>query len=125
MLFVLAHCAVARALCVVQLPQLLPQLRSRIHLSGDTCWQKYLNGGWAFLLAHDPPGLWQNLEQEAVLLNDTEKLTNGLIVMACAGQVGPGSVYSQCVQPVCWVSVYSQCVGSLTQKVVQLKIITV
>merc|ERR1711865_115637 len=52
--------------------------------------QKYLRGGWAFLLAHDPPGLWENLEVEIKLLQDGDKLTAGLNQMASAGQVHEG-----------------------------------
>ncbi|GMH77791.1 hypothetical protein TL16_g07535 [Triparma laevis f. inornata] len=39
---------------------------------------KHLNGNWPFLLAHDPPGLWEFLSREQKLLDDTPKLAKNL-----------------------------------------------
>ncbi len=38
--------------------------------------QRHLKGGWAFLLSHDPPNLWENLEKESLLLTQMNEMDN-------------------------------------------------
>jgi tetratricopeptide (TPR) repeat protein len=62
-----------------------------------TICNKHFNCTWAFLLAHDPPGFWEQLENEEKLLGDSEvlgKLMSGLVCVS-QGRGGDGSALSQ------------------------------
>jgi hypothetical protein len=56
----------------------LQAARSLFEESIGLC-QQHLSGGWAFLLSHDPPGLWENLAEEAKILKDGESLVRGRV----------------------------------------------
>jgi hypothetical protein len=45
---------------------------------------EHLGGCWAFLLAHDPPGLWEMLEKESKLIDDIPSLAQNLEGFATA-----------------------------------------
>lgn len=56
----------------------------------------HFKNSWAFLLAHDPPGLWENLEREDKLLGDAEVLGRLMSGLVCTSQGGAdGSALSQ------------------------------
>ena len=45
---------------------------------------KHLNGNWGFILPHDPPGLWEFLNAEQEILEDTPTLAQKLNGFAVA-----------------------------------------
>ena len=45
---------------------------------------KHLNGNWAFILPHDPPGLWEMLSREQATLEDSQLLARNLSGFAVA-----------------------------------------
>jgi hypothetical protein len=50
----------------------------------------HFNCSWAFLLAHDPPGLWEQLENEESLLGNAEVLGRVMSNLVSTGQGGSG-----------------------------------
>ena len=74
----------------------LRQLGIADHLSGDAASSKehlsssvdlvskHLNGNWAFILPHDPPGLWEMLSREQDTLEDSPLLARNLSGFATA-----------------------------------------
>ena len=54
---------------------------------------EHLGGSWAFLLSHDPPGLWELLEAESKLLADGETLSRVMTgLVSVDGGVGGDGV---------------------------------
>jgi len=51
---------------------------------------KHLNGNWAFILPHDPPGLWELLSREQGILEDSPLLARNLSGFAAAPGRGEG-----------------------------------
>jgi tetratricopeptide (TPR) repeat protein len=62
----------------------------------DIC-STHLNGSYPFLLAHDPPGLFEQLEHEQKLLSNEEVLGRVMseLVSVSQGESGDGSALSQ------------------------------